>query len=63
MQRLQPGVDPELVALQQAEFWVQIHSLPVGFRSEMVVSAIGSFFGYTDAHRREELGWVYVIVL
>nr|GMD67874.1 Retrovirus-related Pol polyprotein from transposon RE1 [Ipomoea batatas] len=40
MQRLQPGVDPELVALQQAEFWVQIHSLPVGFQSEMVVSAI-----------------------
>ncbi|XP_031108655.1 uncharacterized protein LOC116013142 [Ipomoea triloba] len=45
MQRLEPGVDPELVVLQQAEFWVQIHSLPVGFRSEVVVSVIGSFLG------------------
>nr|GME08040.1 uncharacterized protein LOC109174453 [Ipomoea batatas] len=45
MQRLQPGGDPDLPALNHAEFWVQIHSLPNGFRSEMVVSAIGSFLG------------------
>ncbi|XP_031095116.1 uncharacterized protein LOC115999404 [Ipomoea triloba] len=45
MQRLQPGEDPENVVLQFAEFWVQIHSLPTGFRSEIVVSAIGMFLG------------------
>nr|GMD04046.1 uncharacterized protein LOC109174453 [Ipomoea batatas] len=44
-QRLQPGEDPENVVLQFAEFWVQIHSLPIGFRSEIVVSAIESFLG------------------
>lgn len=45
MQRVPVGVDPELMALQDAEFWVQIHALPVGFRSEVVVAAIGSFLG------------------
>lgn len=45
MQRLKPGEDPEHVVLPHAEFWVQIHSLLVGFRSEVAVSAIGSFLG------------------
>ncbi|XP_031112051.1 uncharacterized protein LOC116016023 [Ipomoea triloba] len=45
MQRLQPGVEPEDMVLQHAEFWIQIHSLPVGFRSEVIVAAIGSFLG------------------
>lgn len=45
MQRVQSGEDPEQVVLQHADFWIQIHSLPVGFRSEVVVSAIGSFLG------------------
>ncbi|XP_031127534.1 uncharacterized protein LOC116029627 [Ipomoea triloba] len=45
MRRLLPGDDPETVQLQHVEFWVQIHSLPVGFRSEVVVKAIGTFLG------------------
>ncbi|XP_031092172.1 uncharacterized protein LOC115996873 [Ipomoea triloba] len=45
MQRVVPGDDPERMVLQHSEFWIQIHSLPAGFRSEAVVSAIGSFLG------------------
>ncbi|XP_019164570.1 PREDICTED: uncharacterized protein LOC109160752 [Ipomoea nil] len=45
LHKLHPGEDPEVVPLNQADFWVQIHSLPAGLRSEVVVSAIGSFLG------------------
>ncbi|XP_019167860.1 PREDICTED: uncharacterized protein LOC109163565 [Ipomoea nil] len=45
MKRLELGEDPEIVQLDHAEFWVQIHALPIGFRSESVVNAIGSFLG------------------
>ncbi|XP_019179235.1 PREDICTED: uncharacterized protein LOC109174453 [Ipomoea nil] len=45
MKRLDLGEDPYAMALDQAEFWVQVHSLPAGFRSEIVVKAIGSFLG------------------
>ncbi|XP_019166538.1 PREDICTED: uncharacterized protein LOC109162273 [Ipomoea nil] len=42
MQKLQPGEDPEATVLNHADFWIQIHSLPAGLRSVVVVSAIGS---------------------
>lgn len=45
MRRLLPNEDLESVELNHTEFWVQIHSLPVGFRSDVVVQAIGSFLG------------------
>lgn len=45
MHRLLPNEDPDEVDLQSAEFWIQIHCLPPGFRSEAVVAAIGSFLG------------------
>ncbi|XP_031101947.1 uncharacterized protein LOC116005850 [Ipomoea triloba] len=45
MKRVQPGEDPESIPLTHAEFWIQVHSLPVGFRSEVVVTMIGSFLG------------------
>ncbi|XP_019190338.1 PREDICTED: uncharacterized protein LOC109184755 [Ipomoea nil] len=45
MRRVMPGEDPEVVPLDLADFWVQIHSLPTGLRSAVVVSAIGSFLG------------------
>lgn len=45
MEKLKPGDDPETMPLSHAEFWIQIHSLPIGLRSAVVVSAIGSFLG------------------
>ncbi|XP_019179721.1 PREDICTED: uncharacterized protein LOC109174935 [Ipomoea nil] len=45
MKRVQEGVDLESIPLTHADFWVQIHSLPVGLRSASVVMAIGSFLG------------------
>ncbi|XP_031096904.1 uncharacterized protein LOC116001154 [Ipomoea triloba] len=45
MRKLLPPAEPETVQLNEAEFWVQIHSLPVGFRSDVVIKAIGSFLG------------------
>lgn len=45
LQRITLDVDPELVALDRAEFWVQVHGLPAGLRSEAVLSAIGGFIG------------------
>ncbi|XP_031120409.1 uncharacterized protein LOC116023546 [Ipomoea triloba] len=45
MQKLCPEDDPETMPLNFAEFWIQIHSLPIGLRSAVVVSAIGGFLG------------------
>lgn len=45
LRRLEPHEDPEAVVLSHAEFWIQIHGLPVGFRSEAVLQAIGRFAG------------------
>lgn len=33
------------VQLTESDFWVQIHNLPVGFLSEKIVEAIGSYVG------------------
>ncbi|XP_019195830.1 PREDICTED: uncharacterized protein LOC109189671 [Ipomoea nil] len=37
--------DPEIVVLDQAEFWIQIHGLPNGYRSEAVLNAVGKYIG------------------
>nr|GMC76582.1 uncharacterized protein LOC109174453 [Ipomoea batatas] len=45
LQRTTLSEDPESVPLNMADFWVQIHGLPAGFRSEAVIQAIGKFVG------------------
>ncbi|XP_019161022.1 PREDICTED: uncharacterized protein LOC109157625 [Ipomoea nil] len=45
MKMVPPGQDPASVPLTHVEFWVQIHALTSGFRSETVVTTIGSFLG------------------
>nr|GMC82871.1 Small GTPase superfamily [Ipomoea batatas] len=45
LKRLAHGKDPESVSLDHAQFWVQVHGLPVGLRSEAVLSAVGGFLG------------------
>lgn len=45
LQKLLPNEDPKIVLLDDAEFLIQFHNLPLGFRSEVVIKAIGSFLG------------------
>ncbi|XP_031091148.1 uncharacterized protein LOC116027532 [Ipomoea triloba] len=45
LKKLEPHEDPEAVTLSHADFWIQIHGLPVGCRSEAVLQAIGQFVG------------------
>ncbi|XP_031092241.1 uncharacterized protein At4g02000-like [Ipomoea triloba] len=45
LHKLQPGDDPETIPINHTEFWIQIHSLPFGLISAMVVSAIGGYLG------------------
>lgn len=45
LKRMLPGENPETISLNSAEFWVQVHGLPCGFRSDGVLTAIGSFLG------------------
>lgn len=39
------GEDPVNVMLNEIEFWIQIHGLPVGYMTEMVEKQLGNFFG------------------
>ncbi|XP_019158440.1 PREDICTED: uncharacterized protein LOC109155162 [Ipomoea nil] len=45
MQKSGPADDPKTVPLNHSDFWIQIHSLPAGFRTDVMTSAIGSFLG------------------
>ncbi|XP_031106836.1 uncharacterized protein LOC116011413 [Ipomoea triloba] len=45
LKRVVPPEVPESVNLNSTDFWVQIHSLPVGLRSEAILSAMGNFIG------------------
>nr|GMD81146.1 uncharacterized protein LOC109179748 [Ipomoea batatas] len=45
VQRLAENQSPLSVALTAAEFWVQVHNLPMGFMSVPVAEAIGGFVG------------------
>lgn len=45
IRRLKPNEEPHEVALNTAEFWVQVHNLPLGFISEKIVTAVGSSIG------------------
>nr|GMD47233.1 uncharacterized protein LOC109189671 [Ipomoea batatas] len=45
LKRITLRKDLEAVSLNLAEFWVQLHGLPAGFRSESVLQAIGNFIG------------------
>lgn len=39
------GEDPVNVMLNEIEFWIQIHGLPVGYMTEVVGKQLGNFFG------------------
>jgi hypothetical protein len=50
MDRIAPGVVPNLVPLNHIEFWVQVHGLPFGFIQPKVGQGIGSFLGTLKAY-------------
>ncbi|XP_019177857.1 PREDICTED: uncharacterized protein LOC109173053 [Ipomoea nil] len=43
--KTQPDIPPMVIPLNIADFWIQIHDLPLGFFSEKSISAIGNFIG------------------
>lgn len=43
--KAQPDIPPTATPLETADFWIQIHDLPLGFFSEKAVMAIGNFIG------------------
>ncbi|XP_019154535.1 PREDICTED: uncharacterized protein LOC109151078 [Ipomoea nil] len=43
--RVQPEIPPSSMPLDTAEFWVQLHDLPLGFFSERSAKAIRNFIG------------------
>lgn len=45
LKQITPPEDPESVVLDTAGFWVQLHGLPTGYRSEAVLCAMGNFIG------------------
>ncbi|XP_031095276.1 uncharacterized protein LOC115999574 [Ipomoea triloba] len=45
LRRLENGDDPRSLELSLATFWIQVHSLPLGFMSERVAKIIGNFVG------------------
>lgn len=42
---IKAGEDPVIVPLNEVDFWIQIHGLPVGYMSEVVGKQLGNFFG------------------
>nr|GMD55676.1 uncharacterized protein LOC109150754 [Ipomoea batatas] len=50
LQRTNLDVDPDLVELDHAEFWIQVHGLPAGLRSEAVLNAVRGFIGRVRGH-------------
>jgi 14-3-3 protein epsilon len=45
VERAQVGVQIETIPLYHADFWVQVHDLPMGFMKEKVGIALGNFIG------------------
>ncbi|XP_031091105.1 uncharacterized protein LOC115996104 [Ipomoea triloba] len=45
VKRLDENQSPLNVALTHAEFWVQVHNLPMGFMSVRVAEAVGNYVG------------------
>nr|GMD01183.1 uncharacterized protein LOC109173053 [Ipomoea batatas] len=43
--KAQPNIPPAITPLDTADFWIQLHDLPLGFYSEKSVTAIGNFIG------------------
>ncbi|XP_019172069.1 PREDICTED: uncharacterized protein LOC109167503 [Ipomoea nil] len=43
--KVQPDIPPIVTPLDTANFWVQLHDLPLGFFSEKTFAAIGNFIG------------------
>lgn len=42
---IKAGENPVTVPLNEVDFWIQIHGLPVGYMSEIVGKQLGNFFG------------------
>ncbi|WOH08183.1 hypothetical protein DCAR_0727620 [Daucus carota subsp. sativus] len=45
MNTVKMGEDLVNVLLNEVDFWIQIHELPVGYMTEMVGKQLGNFFG------------------
>lgn len=45
LRRIEKHEDPERVSLSHAEFWIQVHGLPAGLRSEAVLQVVGKSLG------------------
>ncbi|XP_031111264.1 nucleolin 1-like isoform X3 [Ipomoea triloba] len=53
LHRMQPSECPNDIPLCKAEFWVQVHKLPIGFFTENIAKAIGDYLGeFIRADRR-----------
>ena len=50
-QRVKTGEDPMKVDLEHIFLWMQVHNLPVGYRSERVVRSLGKYI----------CGWIFRI--
>lgn len=45
LRRVEPHEDPESLVLMHSAFWIQVHGLPVGYRSDAILQAVGNFIG------------------
>lgn len=53
LKRMPPMASPFEIPLATAEFWVQVHKLPVSFFIENIAKAVGSFLGeYVKADKK-----------
>ena len=45
VKRLKVGDQPKQIPLFHVDFWVQIHDLPIGFRSEVIGKNVENYIG------------------
>ncbi|KAM6543198.1 hypothetical protein CsatB_007645 [Cannabis sativa] len=55
--RLKPGENPRLVALNEVDFWVQLHDLRSGFRTATVAKDVANYIGkFVESDEKNFLG-------
>lgn len=45
MERLKPGENPRMIAINKIDLWVQLHGMSAGFMSQRVATDIGNYIG------------------
>lgn len=55
--RLLPGEDPRTVSLNSVDMWVQLHDIPIGFKTSQVCQDLGNHIGtFVEADPKNFLG-------